>query len=82
MNSLFALSQIMILVVDGSGFVLIFAKYSERCETPCLEVMKHLTHWMGACYFSTFDLASGYWHVEVHPKDKKKLHPLGFISLV
>ena len=35
----------------------------------------------GACYFSTLDLASGYWKVELHPKDKEKtafVTPFGF----
>ena len=35
----------------------------------------------GACYFSTSDLASGYWQVELHPKDKEKtafVSPFGF----
>ena len=33
-------------------------------------------HWIhvmgGACYFPTLDLASGYWQVELNPKDKEK----------
>ena len=35
----------------------------------------------GACYFSTLDLASGYWKVELHPKDKENtafVTPFGF----
>ena len=35
----------------------------------------------GASYFSTLDLASGYWQVEMHPKDEEKaafVSPFGF----
>ena len=38
----------------------------------------------GSRLFSTLDLISGYWQVEIHPRDKEKLHsvPLrGYMNL-
>ena len=47
----------------------------------CLELMKHLTHWMELAISQHLVLASGYWQVEMHPKDKEKtafVSPFGF----
>jgi len=34
--------------------------------------MTHSTLWAGSKWFSTLDLLSGYWQVEVHPEDRQK----------
>ncbi|KAL5494116.1 hypothetical protein EMCRGX_G015392 [Ephydatia muelleri] len=55
-----------------------FRKYPER---PLPRIDETLDTLDGACYISTLDLASGYWQVELHPKDKEKtafVTPFGF----
>ncbi|XP_048836044.1 uncharacterized protein LOC125711303 [Brienomyrus brachyistius] len=39
---------------------------------PLPRIEESLTGLKGAAWYSTLDLASGYWQVEVHPNDKEK----------
>ena len=39
---------------------------------PLPRIEDNLDALQGACWFTTLDLASGYWQVEVHSKDREK----------
>ena len=39
---------------------------------PLLRIDQTLDNLVGACWFSTLDLSSGYWQVEVEPRDQPK----------
>ena len=66
------------------GFVSIFGSPMRslgRMPSHCLVLMITLGQ---ACLFSTLDLASGYWQVQVDPKDQEKtafVTPLVYINL-
>jgi hypothetical protein len=51
---------------------------------PLLRIDHNLDTLAGAKWFSTLDLKSGYWQVEVHPDDKEKnsvLHRSSIMAL-
>ena len=47
---------------------------------PLLRVDDTLDTLAGAKWFTTLDLISGYWHLEVHPDDKEKTTPDGLFE--
>jgi len=61
---------------DGSTqFCIDFRKLNDvtRKDTqPLSQIDDTLDALSGACWFSTLDLAAGYWQVEVHPDDREK----------
>ena len=68
----------------GVRFCIDFRKLNQNTQKdaqPLPRIDETLDALDGACYFSTLDLASGYWQVELHPKDKEKtafVTPFGF----
>ena len=68
----------------GIRFCIDFRKLNQNTQKdaqPLPRIDETLDALDGACYFSTLDLASGYWQVELHPKDKEKtafVTPFGF----
>ncbi|GFX31534.1 retrovirus-related Pol polyprotein from transposon 17.6 [Trichonephila clavipes] len=62
--------------VKRPDFVYYFRKLNALCKADSkpLPMMDSLLDKLArAKFFSTLDLASGYWHVPIHPKDTKKL---------
>ncbi|CAG8701959.1 27638_t:CDS:2 [Dentiscutata erythropus] len=47
-------------------------KITKHDVYPLSQIDKILDTLKGAKWFSTFDLASGYWQVEIKPEDRKK----------
>ena len=68
----------------GVRFCIDFRKLNQNTQKdaqPLPRIDETLDALDGTCYFSTLDLASGYWQVELHPKDKEKtafVTPFGF----
>ena len=66
--------------------VLIFRKISDVIQKdaqPLAQIDDTLDALGDACYFSTLDLASGYWQVELDPQDGEITvlpHRLGYTS--
>ena len=59
----------------GVRFCIDFRKlnqYTQKDAQPLPRIDETLDALDVACYFSTLDIASGYWQVERHPKDKEK----------
>ena len=75
-DSSWASPIVLIKKKDGkTRFCIDFRKLNDvtrKDAQPLPRIDETLYAMGGACYFSTLDLASGYWQVERDPKDKEK----------
>ena len=63
----------------GVRFCIDLNQNTQKDAQPLPRIDETLDALDAACYFSTLDLVSGYWKVELHPKDKEKT---AFVTLL
>jgi hypothetical protein len=62
------------------GFCVDYKKLNDRIRKDCFPLLRiddTLDTLAGAKWFSTLDLKTGYWQVDLHPEDKKTLFSAG-----